>query len=79
VKKLAKKYRYNNDIVFITVGNHMKKKSDNLRELPFVSQQDMALYFSAVDIFLYPTLADSFGLVVAESIACGCPVVTFDT
>jgi glycosyltransferase involved in cell wall biosynthesis len=30
-------------------------------------------------MFLYPTLMDSFGLVVAESIACGCPVVTFQT
>jgi glycosyltransferase involved in cell wall biosynthesis len=38
----------------------------------------MSLYFSAADIFLYPTRADSFGLVIAESLACGCPVITFD-
>jgi len=39
----------------------------------------MAKYFNVADIFLYPTLMDSFGLVVAEALACKCPVLTFQT
>ena len=79
VKKIAKQYKSDSSLLFITLWNHKYSFYDNVIELPFISQQEMALYFSAADIFLYPTLADSFGLVVAESLACWCPVITFDT
>lgn len=39
----------------------------------------VAKYLSAADVFLYPTLMDSFGLIIAESLACGCPAVIFQT
>jgi glycosyltransferase involved in cell wall biosynthesis len=42
-------------------------KSDRLKTLAF----------SAADLFLHPTRAESFGLVALESIACGTPVVAF--
>ena len=79
VKKLAKQYKNDSSLLFITLWNHKAHSYDNIIEIPFISQQEMALYFSAADIFLYPTLADSFGLVVAESLACWCPVITFNT
>ena len=34
--------------------------------------------YSAADIFVSPTLADVFGLVLLESMACGTPMVSFD-
>ena len=34
-------------------------------------------YYSAADVFVYPTKADSFGLVLLESIACGTPCITY--
>ncbi len=79
VKKIAKQYKSDSSLLFITLWNHKSHSYDNIMELPFISQKDMALYFSAADMFLYPTLADSFGLVVAESLLCGCPIVTFKT
>lgn len=79
VKKIAKQHKNDSSLLFITLWNHKAHSYDNIIKIPFVSQQDMALYFSAADVFLYPTLADSFGLVVAESLACWCPVVTFNT
>lgn len=36
-----------------------------------------AVAFSAADVFLNPTRAESFGLAVLESMACGTPVVAF--
>jgi len=36
-----------------------------------------ALAFSAADVFVNPTRADNFPLVVLESMACGTPVVSF--
>ena len=37
----------------------------------------MAIAYSAADLFLFPTRADTFGLVSIESQACGTPVVSF--
>ncbi|MDX1373749.1 MAG: glycosyltransferase, partial [Nitrososphaeraceae archaeon] len=34
-------------------------------------------YYNAADLFIYPTRADSFGLVLLESIACGRPCITY--
>jgi glycosyltransferase involved in cell wall biosynthesis len=66
--------------MFVTLGNFSSRKiSENLLEVGYVSSDLVAEYFSAADLFLYPTIMDSFGLVIAESLACGCPVVTFDT
>jgi len=36
-----------------------------------------ALAFSAADVFIHPTRADVFALVVLESMGCGTPVVSF--
>ena len=49
-------------------------------DIPYVSDQNrLALYYSASNVFLYPSLADNCPLVVLESLACGTPVVTFKT
>ena len=41
------------------------------------SERLMAIAYSAADLFLFPTRADTFGLVSIESQACGTPVVSF--
>ncbi|MFC2135300.1 glycosyltransferase [Bacteroidota bacterium] len=42
------------------------------------SENELAKYYSAADLLIYPTRADSFGLVLAEANACGTPAVTFE-
>ena len=37
-----------------------------------------AIVYSASDLFLFPTRADIFGLVLLESMACGTPMVSFN-
>jgi len=47
--------------------------------LGFISgDAQKAMTYSAADLFVYPTRADTFGLVVLESLACGTPVVSFN-
>lgn len=37
-----------------------------------------AVAYSASDLFIFPTRADIFGLVLLESLACGTPIVSFN-
>lgn len=78
VERLAQEIGSDERVQFFTLGNRVRGIHHNIHEIEFISPEMMALYFSAADIFFYPTRADSFGLVIAESIACGCPVITFD-
>mgnify|MGYP003627517473 CR=1 FL=1 len=37
----------------------------------------LAMHFSAADVFVFPSLTDTFGLVMLEAMACGLPVAAF--
>lgn len=39
---------------------------------------DMARFYRAADVFVFPSLTDTFGLVMLEALACGLPVAAFD-
>ena len=43
------------------------------------NQAELARLYSAADVFANPTREEVFGMVNAEALACGTPVVTFDT
>jgi glycosyltransferase involved in cell wall biosynthesis len=80
VQKIMEEYKDNQEYLFITVGNSKTKiVSDKLQEIWWINHDMMAKYFNASDMFLYPTLMDSFGLVVGEALACKCPVLSFET
>ena len=42
----------------------------------FHQQEELAPYYAAADVFVFPTLGDPYGLVVDEAMACGLPVVS---
>ena len=62
-------------LVGIELGDHPNiislKRTNSLDELVDI--------YSAADVFLNPTLEDNFPTVNLEAIACGLPVVTFDS
>jgi glycosyltransferase involved in cell wall biosynthesis len=68
--------------VLILLGDRGETISDKLSietlNLGIVQSDHLkALCYSAADLFLFPTRAESFGNVALESIACGTPVVAF--
>lgn len=38
---------------------------------------ELSKYFSAADVFVFPSLTDTFGLTMIEALACGVPVAAF--
>jgi glycosyltransferase involved in cell wall biosynthesis len=38
---------------------------------------ELATYYASADVFVFPSLTDTFGLVLLESLACGTPVAAF--
>jgi len=50
--------------------------ADRVRWLGPVSDAELVGLLNAAEVFVYPTLAEGFGLPVLEAMACGRPVVT---
>ena len=68
-----------NDILFLNLGGDDKTKKANWLDIPYVTEEHiMALYYSAADLFVYPSMAESFGLVIGEAMACGTTVIAFN-
>jgi glycosyltransferase involved in cell wall biosynthesis len=44
-----------------------------------VPLEETVAFYRAADVFVYPSLNETFGLPILEAMACGCPVVTSDT
>lgn len=42
-----------------------------------LDQESLASLYNAADVFVFPSRSDTFGLVLLEAMACGCPVAAF--
>lgn len=69
----------------VIVGNHPREVREFARDLGlgdavvftgFVDKEDLPKFYSAVFLFIFPSLHESFGLPILEAMACGCPVIT---
>lgn len=65
---------------FVDLGGDTNKDGGMLKTVSYISDQTtLAKYYSAADILLYPSIADNCPLVVLEAMACGLPIVSFNT
>jgi len=50
----------------------------DIRFLGYIPDEDMPLFYSGAQLFVFPTLYEGFGLPPVEAMACGAPVIASD-
>lgn len=53
------------------------RRFPDVRFVGVLEREDLAQLYSSVDAFVFPSLTDTFGLVMLEALACGTPVAAF--
>lgn len=79
--ELSEKLDNSYAVVAIGVTEEQKKQlpANMLGILQTESTEDLVKWYSAADVFVNPTLEDNYPTTNLEAIACGTPVVSFDT
>ena len=78
--ELAKSF---SEIQFVLVGRNNPEtdlskeisQTKNVFWIKEMSRNDVAILLASSDLFIFPSLFEGFGMVVAEAMASGCPVV----
>ena len=78
------KISYNNILIVIFGSNYNQETVDKVKYPihflgPIYDETTLSLICNAADLFVTPSLCESFSLVSLENILCGTPVVGFDT
>ena len=55
----------------------LRKKHPAVRFTGVLNQLELATLYNAADVFVFPSRTDTFGLVLLEAMACGCPVAAY--
>ena len=66
--------------IFLVGATGRSELPENIVSLQFTrNQKELAEIYTAADVFVNPTREEVLGLVNLEALACGTPVITFDT
>ena len=66
--------------VVVGVGpleNSLKAKYPNVKWLGILKRPQLAKIYASADVLVFPSKADTFGLVMLEAMACGTPVAAY--
>jgi len=63
---------------FLATGGREGEVIDGVESLGFVPEDELVNLYSSAHAVIYPTRADTFGLVVLEALASGTPVIASD-
>lgn len=55
----------------------LEKKFPGVRWFGMLKHAALSELYRTADVFVFPSLTDTFGLVLLEAMACGCPVAAF--
>jgi glycosyltransferase involved in cell wall biosynthesis len=59
------------------VEAQLKQQYPHVRWLGLMARPELANVYAAADLFVFPSRADTFGLVMLEAMACGTPVAAY--
>lgn len=73
--------RLPDDVKIVLIGNsNIYKIYKNIISIPFIKDHNiLAEYYSLADVFVNITLEDTFPTVNLEALACGTPLITYET
>lgn len=78
----AKQLEDDNRFVFVQVGYDVKDKSGlpkNYIPIGYVNEQEeLTLYYSLADLFVFPSIQDTMPNACLEALACGSPLLCFN-
>ncbi len=60
------------------VRHELEKKHPDVLFVGKKTGRDLADYYRASDVFVFPSKTDTFGIVLIEALACGVPVAAYD-
>ncbi len=83
LKEMLKEMKPSKSITLLTVGNTGLLREFNgkfqIIEYDWVNNNNLLVdLYSATDLFLMPSVAESFGLMAVEAMACSLPVIVFE-
>jgi glycosyltransferase involved in cell wall biosynthesis len=55
----------------------LKARYPDVNWIGVLAQDELAEVYSQADVFVFPSLTDTFGLVMVEAMACGLPVAAY--
>jgi glycosyltransferase involved in cell wall biosynthesis len=55
----------------------LKRRYPSVRFVGFKHGEELARHYAASDVFVFPSLTDTFGIVLIEAMACGVPVAAY--
>jgi glycosyltransferase involved in cell wall biosynthesis len=59
------------------VEAQLKQRHPHVHWVGLLPREELARLYAAADLFVFPSRADTFGLVMAEAMACGTPVAAY--
>ena len=59
------------------LASRLKRDYPEVRFTGVLDQRELARVYNAADVFVFPSRTDTFGLVILEALACGCPVAAY--
>lgn len=76
-------YKMNNKVKFVLVGdgpllNTIKSDNPNFIFAGMKTGEELAKYYASSDIFVFPSMTETFGNVVLEAMASGLGVIAYD-
>jgi glycosyltransferase involved in cell wall biosynthesis len=63
------------ELLYTNSSNKLPNLPKNMKPLPYLNPADLAKLYQTADALIFPSRLEGFGLVVAEAMSCGLPVI----